>query len=336
LDIRQCWDSNDEFSLKAEFSLVPDTASSRLAAVCMEAKNCFAACDRLNWPRGCSQKRIKMDHFLKIRITLGLCVVLGASFNSVRAADNPAQAAARAALEQKLSQSDAWEPQSLTTATNTPSKAVVEQPGKAATKETGTVSEKAVTPQTAPVATTPVVAPTAVVPAAVVPAAEAPAAEAPAAEAPAAEAPAAVAPAAVAPAAVAPVAVAPVAVAPTMSFPMLSFLLLSLLLLSLLILSLLLLKLRQVKLLLLKHPTVTARAVAAPPVAARAVVAPSEIQPAAAAATSKPTPAPATTKRPVQRRKRVPKLNGAESDVNLPKIDWATTKAERKRPTGAG
>jgi hypothetical protein len=52
-----------------------------------------------------------MDHFLKIRITLGLCVVLGASFNSVRAADNPAQAAARAALEQKLSQSDAWEPQ---------------------------------------------------------------------------------------------------------------------------------------------------------------------------------------------------------------------------------
>jgi hypothetical protein len=291
LDIRQCWDSNDEFSLKAEFSLVPDTASSRLAAVCMEAKNCFAACDRLNWPRGCSQKRIKMDHFLKIRITLGLCVVLGASFNSVRAADNPAQAAARAALEQKLSQSDAWEPQSLTTATNTPSKAVVEQPGKAATKETGTVSEKAVTPQTAPVATTPVVAPTAVVPAA--------------------EAPAAV---------------APVAVAPTMSFPMLSFLLLSLLLISLLILSLLLLKLRQVKLLLLKHPTV----------AARAVVAPSEIQPAAAAATPKPTPAPATTKRPVQRRKRVPKLNGAESDVNLPKIDWATTKAERKRPTGAG
>ena len=242
-----------------------------------------------------------MDHFLKIRITLGLCVVLGASFNSVRAADNPAQAAARAALEQKLSQSDAWEPQSLTTATNTPSKAVVEQPGKAATNITGTVSEKAVTPQTAPVATTPVVAPTAVVPAA--------------------EAPAAV---------------APVAVAPTMSFPMLSFLLLSLLLLSLLILSLLLLKLRQVKLLLLKHPTVTARAVAAPPVAARAVVAPSEIQPAAAAATPKPTPAPATTKRPVQRRKRVPKLNGAESDVNLPKIDWATTKAERKRPTGAG
>ena len=262
----------------------------------MEAKNCFAACDRLNWPRGCSQKRIKMDHFLKIRITLGLCVVLGASFNSVRAADNPAQAAARAALEQKLSQSDAWEPQSLTTATNTPSKAVVEQPGKAATNITGTVSEKAVTPQTAPVATTPVVAPTAVVPAAE------------------------------APAAVAPVAVAPVAVAPTMSFPMLSFLLLSLLLLSLLILSLLLLKLRQVKLLLLKHPTV----------AARAVVAPSEIQPAAAAATPKPTPAPATTKRPVQRRKRVPKLNGAESDVNLPKIDWATTKAERKRPTGAG
>ena len=31
---------------------------------------------------------------------------------SVRAADNPAQAAARAVLEQKLNQPDAWEPQS--------------------------------------------------------------------------------------------------------------------------------------------------------------------------------------------------------------------------------
>ena len=68
-------------------------------------KNCFAACNRLNWPWGCSQKRMKMDNFMKIRIALGLCVVLGAGFISVRAADTPAQAAARAALEQKLNQS---------------------------------------------------------------------------------------------------------------------------------------------------------------------------------------------------------------------------------------
>jgi len=37
---------------------------------------------------------------------LSLCVVLGAGFISVRAADNPAQAAARAALVQKLNELD--------------------------------------------------------------------------------------------------------------------------------------------------------------------------------------------------------------------------------------
>jgi hypothetical protein len=305
LDIHQDWDSNVELSPKQIFHWFSDLSSSRLAAVYTEAKNCFAGCNRLNWPWGCSQKRMKMDNFMKIRIALGLCVVLGVSFISVRAADTPAQAAARAALEQKLSQPNAWEPQPLTTATNTPSKAVVEQPGKSATNVTAAVPEKAVTPQTAPVATTPVAAPVAV------------------------------APAAVSPAAVAPAAVAPAAATPTMSFPILSFLLLSLLLLSLLIISLLLLKLRQVKLLLLKHPVVAARTVAAPVVATPAVAAPSEIQPAAAPATPKPTPAPAATKRPVQWRKRVRSLDGAESDVNLPKIDWATTKAERKRPAGA-
>jgi hypothetical protein len=232
---------------------------------------------------------MKMDNSMKIRIALGLCFVLGASFISVRAADTPAQAAARVALIQKLNQSDNSPSQPLT-ATNTLSVAVVEQPAKSATSATETVPAKAVTPQTDPVAITPVAAPVAVTPAAVV-------------------APVAASPAPVAPA-VAPVAVSPAAVAPTRSFLILSLLFMSLLLISLLILSLLLLKLRQLKLLLLKHPAVVAPA----------VVVPNEIQPAAASATPKPDPAPAATKRPVQRRKRVRQLNGAGSDVNLPKL----------------
>jgi hypothetical protein len=255
LDIRQYWDSNDELSLKAEFSLVLRHLKQPFAR---RQKNCFAACNSLNWPCGCSQKGIKMDNFMKIRIALGLFVVLGAGFISVRAADTPAQAAARVALEQKLNHPDDSPVQSLP-ATNTLSEAVVEQPAKSATTVTETVPEKAVTPQTTPVATTPVAAPAAVSPAEVVPAAVAPAAISPAV----------VAPAVVAPAAVAPAAVSPAAVAPSMTFLILSLLFLSLLLIVLLIMLLLLLKLRQLKLLLLKHP---------------AVVAPREIQPAAAKA----------------------------------------------------
>jgi hypothetical protein len=119
--------------------------------------------NRLNRPWGCSPKRLQVDHFMVIRIFLGLCVVLGAGCISVRAADNPAQAAARVALEQKLSQPDAWEPQPLTPAT-TPSVAVVKQPVKSAANVTGTVSKKAVTPQTAQAPTTPMAAPAAAAP----------------------------------------------------------------------------------------------------------------------------------------------------------------------------
>ena len=43
---------------------------------------------------------------MKTGIVLGLCILLGAGFISVRAADNPAQAAARAALLQKLNEPD--------------------------------------------------------------------------------------------------------------------------------------------------------------------------------------------------------------------------------------
>ena len=98
---------------------------------------------------------------MKIRIALSLCIVLSADFISVRAADTPAQAAARAALIQKLNQPDNSPTRSLP-ATNTLSQAVVEQPAKSATTATETVPEKAVTPQTDPVATTPAAAPAAV------------------------------------------------------------------------------------------------------------------------------------------------------------------------------
>jgi hypothetical protein len=43
---------------------------------------------------------------MKTTVILGLCILLGAGFISARAADNPAQAAARAALLQKLNELD--------------------------------------------------------------------------------------------------------------------------------------------------------------------------------------------------------------------------------------
>ena len=57
----------------------------------------------------------------------------------------------------------------LATATNTPSEAVVVQPGESATNVIGVASEELVTPQTAPTAITPVVAPTAATPDATTP-----------------------------------------------------------------------------------------------------------------------------------------------------------------------
>jgi hypothetical protein len=93
-----------------------------------------------------------------IQFILGLCVVLGVSAISVRAADNPAQAAARVALEQKMYELD--HPQTLLPPVRvTRSEVVVKQPVQYAANVTGTVSQKAVTPQTAPAPTTPVTAP---------------------------------------------------------------------------------------------------------------------------------------------------------------------------------
>ena len=93
-----------------------------------------------------------------IQFILGLCVVLGVSAISVRAVDNPAQAAARVALEQKMYELDHSQTL-LPSVRGARSEAVVKQPVKYAANVTGTVSPKAVTPQTAPAPTTPVTAP---------------------------------------------------------------------------------------------------------------------------------------------------------------------------------
>jgi hypothetical protein len=107
---------------------------------------------------------------MNIRIFLGLCVVLGAGFISVRAADTPAQAAARVALLQKMYELDnAQTPPPRVPVT--PSGIVVKHRAiyADAANVTGTVSERAVTPQTSLTPTTPVAASVAVVPAAVAP-----------------------------------------------------------------------------------------------------------------------------------------------------------------------
>ncbi len=84
-----------------------------------------------------------------MKLTPAICAaVFCASFISVRADDTPVQAAARAALEQKLDQLD--KPQ-----TQTPPV----QPNKAATNVIKAVPAKAVTPQPAPVAAPVVAAP---------------------------------------------------------------------------------------------------------------------------------------------------------------------------------
>jgi hypothetical protein len=61
---------------------------------------------------------------MKTAVILGLCILLGAGFISARAADNPAQAAARAVLLQKLYELD--HPQ--TSVPLTPAQAPVQTP----------------------------------------------------------------------------------------------------------------------------------------------------------------------------------------------------------------
>jgi len=140
------------------------------------------------------------NSFMNIRIFLGLCVVLGAGFISVRAADTPAQAAARVALLQKMYELDnAQTPPPRVPVT--PSGIVVKHRAiyADAANVTGTVSEKSGDSANLPDANNSGgcfcccrtrccrschVGPDAVVPHAVVPDTVAPAAEVPAAEFP--------------------------------------------------------------------------------------------------------------------------------------------------------
>jgi hypothetical protein len=195
-----------------------------------------------DWSWGASllqaRSRGLLNNFMKTKIALSLCVVLGVSFISARAADNPAQALARLALEQKLKQPNAWEPQPLTESKNLPSVAAVPPSSKPAARADGTVSARTAVLQTAPVATTRVAAP--------VP--TAPTVAASTTIAPEAAAPDVVVPAVVQPAVVTPIAGASAVTVRPVTMRITSLLMVSFLIASVLAVMGLLLKLRQMKL----------------------------------------------------------------------------------------
>ncbi len=87
---------------------------------------------------------------MKTSIFLSLWVAVVASCLTVRAHDNPAQAAARAALEQKLNELDQPHSQPAPTL---PAGAKLERPRQTATNTTNPVPAKAVMPHPAPVTT---------------------------------------------------------------------------------------------------------------------------------------------------------------------------------------
>ena len=101
---------------------------------------------------------VELSNFVKARYFWGLSVALVASFTAVRAGDTPAQAAARAALVQKMNNLD--NPQILSSP-GTPSGTAVAPPGESATSATNAIPAKTVTPQTASLKSTPVAAPAA-------------------------------------------------------------------------------------------------------------------------------------------------------------------------------
>ena len=200
---------------------------------------------------------------MKTKIFVGLCVALGTSFISVCASDTADQAAARAALEQKLYQLD--HPQAQPPP-DTNSAVVVVQPGESTTNATDMA------------ATNLVATPVEVAPVVVTPAPEAPAPVAPVVAAPVVTtpvvAPVVITPVPEAPAPVAPVEVTPVVVAPPVTTPV-------------------------VVAPAPKAPVVATRVAVTPAVTARPVAtAPAKAKPAAAPATPKPTPARAATKPP--------------------------------------
>jgi hypothetical protein len=184
-------------------------------------------------PRLQARGHRSLNHYLKIEIAL--CVVLGASFLSFGAPDNPAQAAARAALEQILKQPDAREPQPITVAAPLAPVAPAQPSAKPVASVAGTVSAKVIVtaPPTVPVPTTRVAEP--------VPAASAVTASV-------AVAPAAVESTRVAPTTTVPTVTVSAMTVPARSVPVMSLLLLSFLIASLFAVMFLLLKLRQMRL----------------------------------------------------------------------------------------
>ena len=109
---------------------------------------------------------------MKARILVVLCAALVASCLSVNADDTPDQAAARAALKQKISELD--HPQARSPA-DTNSVAVAAKPAQSTTNATHAASATAAAPRTTPAKTIPVAAPATKVPATVVPVKAAPA-----------------------------------------------------------------------------------------------------------------------------------------------------------------
>lgn len=115
---------------------------------------------------------------MKKIILIGMCIALGAGLVSVRATDTPVQAAARAALMQRLNKVEHPQAEPLPE-TNTPSAAA--EPVQPATNATAAVSEPPAPPPAAPMASTPeVVSVPTPAPAESVPAPEPPASAAPA------------------------------------------------------------------------------------------------------------------------------------------------------------
>jgi len=119
---------------------------------------------------------------MKNSILIGMCIALGAGILSVRAADTPVQAAARAALLQNLNKVDLPQAQPPPES-NAPSMTAAAQPAQtvtnAVTNVTATVPDQAAPPATASPITRPEAAAAATVPAAVSETQLAPAAPAP-------------------------------------------------------------------------------------------------------------------------------------------------------------
>ncbi len=176
LDICQYWDETTEPVLKLKVPIDPRSTPKNVNRM---RKAALPPMTARNWPRTCSQKWGRDISFMKTRIFIALCVMLGAGFISARADDDtPEQAAARAALQQEMYALDHPQAQS---STNKHSTAAVAQPAKSTGKPTiVTVATYAVTPQTAPAATSPATAPTPVAPVAQTPVAITPAVATPA------------------------------------------------------------------------------------------------------------------------------------------------------------